>query len=52
MKLQKVLLVLLVIIGIVMIVKGVNMGKGITPPTLTGVGFFIIAVLINQRKPS
>jgi predicted tellurium resistance membrane protein TerC len=48
MKLQKVLLVLLVIIGIVMIVKGVNMGKGITPPTLTGVGFFIIAFLFNR----
>ena len=49
MKLQKVLLVVLVIIGIVMIVKGVNMGKGITPPTLTGVGFFIIAVLFNRK---
>ncbi len=50
MKLQKVLLVLLVIVGIVMIVKGVNMHKGITPPTLTGIGFFIIAVLFNRSS--
>jgi predicted tellurium resistance membrane protein TerC len=49
MKLQKALLALLVIVGIVMIVKGVNMGKGITPPTLTGVGFFIIAYLFSKK---
>ena len=48
MKTQKLLLILLVIIGIVMIVLGVkaNMMK---PPILTGVGFFIIAYILNQK---
>ena len=47
MKPQKLLLLLLVIIGIVMIVLGVkaNMMK---PPILTGIGFFIIAYILNQ----
>ncbi len=46
MKLQKVLLILLVIIGIVMIVLGVK--ANMIPPTLTGIGFFIIAYILNQ----
>ena len=47
MKPQKVLLILLVIIGIVMIYLGVK--KYILPPALTGVGFFIIAYILNQK---
>jgi predicted tellurium resistance membrane protein TerC len=47
MNLNKILLVLLVIIGIVMIYLGVkaNMMK---PPILSGVGFIIIAYILNQ----
>ncbi|MCK5400385.1 MAG: hypothetical protein KAJ28_02025 [Flavobacteriaceae bacterium] len=46
MKLQKTLLILLVIIGVVMIVLGIR--AKILPPPLTGVGFFIIAYVLNQ----
>ncbi len=46
MKLNKILLFVLVIIGIVMIVLGVK--SNIKPPILTGVGFFIIAYLFGQ----
>lgn len=47
MQLNKILLILLVVIGIIMIVLGVkaNMMK---PPMLTGIGFFIIAYILNQ----
>lgn len=47
MKLQKTLLILLVIIGVVMIVIGVK--ANIPAPALTGVGFFIIAYLYNKK---
>ncbi len=49
MNLNKILLVLLVIIGIVMIYLGVkaNMMK---PPILSGVGFIIIAYILNKGK--
>ena len=46
MKTQRLLLIFLVIIGIVMIVLGVK--KEMPPPILTGIGFFIIAYLLNQ----
>jgi len=45
-KLQKLLLILLVIIGIIMIVLGIK--AKMIPPTLTGFGFFIIAYIFNQ----
>ena len=48
MKTQKLLLALLVIIGIVMIVLGVKATKMMIPPILTGVGFFIIAYILNK----
>ena len=41
-------LVILVCIGIIMIVMGIKIG--VTPPILTGVGFFVIAYLFNQIK--
>ena len=47
MKLEKVLLILLVIIGILMIVLGVK--ASMKPPALTGIGFFIIAYILNQK---
>jgi len=47
MKLEKILLILLVIIGVLMIVMGVK--AGIKPPILTGLGFFIIAYLFNKK---
>jgi hypothetical protein len=47
MKLQKALLILLVIIGIVMIVLGVK--ANMKPPVLTGIGFFIIAYLFRKQ---
>ena len=47
MKLSKVLLILLVIIGIAMIVIGIK--AKIPAPALTGVGFFIIAYLYNKK---
>ena len=47
MKLQKGLLILLVIIGVVMIYLGVK--ANLPPPALTGVGFFIIAYLLYQK---
>ncbi|VAV82652.1 hypothetical protein MNBD_BACTEROID02-102 [hydrothermal vent metagenome] len=50
MKSQRVLLVLLIIVAIVMIAIGI-MAK-IPAPALTGIGFIIIALLFNQRKPS
>jgi len=48
MKLQKALLILLVIIGALMIYLGVK--ANIKPPILTGAGFFIIAFILNQGK--
>ena len=48
MNLSRVLLILLVIIGAVMIYLGVK--ANIYPPTLTGVGFFIIAWLLHSKK--
>ena len=44
---NKILLALLVIIGIAMVAIGI-MAK-IPAPALTGVGFFIIAYLYNQK---
>jgi len=44
---QKVLLILLVIIGVVMIYLGVK--ANMPPPALTGIGFFIIAYILNQK---
>lgn len=46
MKKNKILLILLVIIGVVMIVLGVK--ANVKPPMLTGVGFFIIAYILNK----
>ena len=43
---NKILLILLVIVGIVMIYLGVT--KEMPPPVLTGVGFFIIAYILNK----
>ena len=48
MKSQKALLILLIFIGIAMIILGVK--ANIIPPILTGVGFIIIAYLLNQVK--
>ena len=48
MKLKKILLALLVVIGIVMIYLGYK-GK-MYPPALTGIGFFIIAYILDQNK--
>ena len=48
MKANKAFLVLLVCIGIIMIVMGIKIG--VTPPILTGVGFFIITYLFWQLK--
>ena len=47
MKLNKILLALLVVIGIVMIYLGFK-GK-MYPPALTGLGFFIIAYHLNSN---
>jgi hypothetical protein len=47
---QKALLALLVIIAIAMIAIGII--AKIPAPALTGVGFIVIALLFNQRKPS
>lgn len=48
MKANKALLALLVCIGMIMITMGIKIG--VTPPILTGVGFFIIAYLFWQLK--
>jgi len=48
MKTNKALLGLLVCIGVIMIAIGIKVG--VTPPILTGVGFFIIAYLFWQLK--
>lgn len=48
MKSINVFLAILVCIGIIMIVMGIKIG--VTPPILTGVGFFIIAYLFSQSK--
>ena len=48
MKLNKIFLAMLVVIGIVMIYLGYI--ANIYPPTLTGIGFFIIAYVLNQNK--
>jgi len=48
MKLNQVLLILLVIVGIVMIIMGVK--ANMKPPILTGVGFFIIALLFQSNS--
>lgn len=47
MKLNKILLLVLIFIGIAMIFLGVK--AGIKPPILTGVGFFIIAYLVGKN---
>lgn len=46
MKINQVLLGLLVVIGIIMIYLGNK--EGMKPPMLTGVGFFIIAYVLNK----
>jgi hypothetical protein len=46
MKMNQVLLGLLVVIGIVMIYLGYK--ASMKPPMLTGVGFFIIAYVLNK----
>lgn len=43
---KQILILLLVIVAIVMIYLGINLGA--KPPILTGVGFFIIAYLFRQ----
>jgi len=48
MKSINVFLGILIGIGIIMIVMGIKIG--VTPPILTGVGFFIIAYLFKQLK--
>lgn len=45
---KKILLVLLILIAIVMIFLGIK--ADMIPPTLTGVGFIIIAILFFQKK--
>jgi len=46
MKQNKILLVILVLIGIIMIYLGIK--AKMYPPALTGIGFFIIAYVFNQ----
>ena len=48
MKLNKKFTAILVVIGIVMIYLGYK-GK-MYPPALTGIGFFIIAYILDQNK--
>jgi hypothetical protein len=48
MKLNKIFLAILVVIGIVMIYLGYK--ANMYPPALTGIGFFIIAYVLNQNK--
>ncbi len=45
---KNVLLILLLIVAIAMIFLGTK--AGILPPTLTGVGFIIIAILFYKNK--
>lgn len=45
---KQLLIVLLMIIAIVMIVLGIK--ADIIPPTLTGIGFIIIAILFLKNK--
>lgn len=45
---NKLLLIVLIIIAIAMI--GISFKAGILPPALTGIGFIIIAYLINTQK--
>jgi hypothetical protein len=47
MQLNKALLVLLIIIGIIMIIMGVK--ANIKPPILTGLGFIIIVYILNKN---
>ena len=47
MRINKILLALLVIIGIAMVAIGIK--AKIPAPALTGIGFFIIAYLYNQK---
>lgn len=46
--LYKILIVLLILAGIYMIYLGVN--AGMQPPTVTGVGFIIIALLFSVSR--
>ena len=48
MKTNNILLLFLIIIGIIMIWLGIK--ANIIPPTLTGIGFFIIAILFKQKN--
>ncbi|MGZ0015174.1 hypothetical protein [Yeosuana sp. AK3] len=45
---KTILLILLIIVAIVMIALGIR--ANILPPTLTGVGFIIIALMLYQKK--
>lgn len=45
---NKLLLIVLIIIAIAMII--ISFKAGILPPALTGIGFIIIAYLINNQK--
>jgi len=47
MQLNKALLALLIIIGIVMIIMGLK--ANIKPPILSGLGFIIIAYILNKN---
>lgn len=45
---RNILLILLILIAIAMIFLGVK--SGILPPTLTGVGFIIISILLFKKE--
>ena len=48
--LKKIAGAVLILLGIVMIYLGMN--AGILPPTLTGIGFFAIALVFLLEKPA
>lgn len=47
-KFHYIAIILLIILAIAMIVIGIN--GGMLPPTLTGVGFLLIAFIIANKK--
>jgi hypothetical protein len=48
--LRKVAGAALILLGIAMIYLGIN--AGILPPTITGIGFFVIALVFLLDKPT
>lgn len=48
--LKKLAAAVLVLLGIVMVYLGTN--AGILPPTVTGIGFFVIALVFLLEKPA